>query len=199
METLEELTDVVFALQYLKNSLPLGNNVAIINTGGGIAVEITDTCEANGFNVAELDTSTQDLLQKLLPSVNVIIKNPVDLGGVGFNPEVFGAVIKYISQDPNIDIILTVHEIERFQNLNVRFDVTDIGEIYAQTLQKYRNPKKPIISILPRSWEIVDHFITYQNYRNDLLGVDIPSYPTPIRAITTLKKLLQYNKYLRKC
>jgi len=197
VKTLEELTDVILGLQYLKNSLPLGNRICIINTGGGIAVEITDLCESLGFNVANLEDSTQSNLQELLPAINVITKNPIDLGGFGFNPEIFGQVVRYISQDPNVDILLVVHEVERFQDLNDRFQVSDIGEIYATEMQKSRNPKKPIISILPRSWETVDHFITYQNYRNDLLSVGIPSYPTALRALKMLKKLIQYRKFLK--
>jgi acyl-CoA synthetase (NDP forming) len=198
VESFEELTDVVIGLKCLKGSLPLGYNIAIINTGGGIAVEITDTSEANGFNVSNLEDSTQEKLEQLLPSVNVIVKNPIDLGAAGFNPKVFGQAVQILSQDPHIDAILIVHEVERFQDLNNRFEVSDIGEIYADIMQKNRNPKKPIISILPRAWEMVDHFITYQNYSNDLLNVGVPVYPTAFRALKMLAHLIRYERFLNK-
>ncbi|MFX1298514.1 MAG: CoA-binding protein, partial [Promethearchaeota archaeon] len=51
VETLEELTDLILAFQYLSNCLPAGKNIAIINIGGGVAVEMTDICESNDFNV----------------------------------------------------------------------------------------------------------------------------------------------------
>ncbi len=197
VETVEELTDLIIGLQYLKKSLPLGKNIAIINIGGGIAVEMTDITESYGFNVTNLEETTKEKLQNLLPIMNVIIKNPIDLGANGFNPEIYGRVIEYISRDPNVDVILTRHEVERFPDLNNRFQVSDIGELYAKSMQKFRNPDKPIISILPRSWELVDHFITHQNYQNDLLEIGIPSYPTTLRAILALKKILQYGNFLK--
>ena len=197
VETLEQLTDLILSLEHLKNRLPSGNNVAIITMGGGRAVEITDTCESNGFNVVNLEDSTLNQLRNLLPSINVILENPIDLGTKGFNPEIFGKAFKSISQDPNIDIILTVHEVERFSVIANRFHIADIGEVYADLMHQFGNPTKPIISIIPRSWELVDHFITYQNYRNDLLNVGIPSYPTAQRALITLKKLLQYQNFLK--
>lgn len=196
VETLEELTDVVLGVKTLKDCLPLGKNTAIINTGGGIAVEMTDICESNGFSIVDLEDSTRSDLEKILPPVNVIVKNPIDLGAIGFDPEVLGKVINLVSQEPHIHNILLLHEVDRFHQLNKRFQVPDIGKIYVKTLQKSRNPTKPIIAILPRAWELLDNFTTYQNYQNELLNIGIPSYPTTSRAIFTLKKLFQYRNFL---
>lgn len=196
LETLEELTDVILGLKTLKDCLPLGKNTAIINTGGGIAVEMTDICESNGFSVADLEDSTKATLETILPPVNVIIKNPIDLGAYGFDPEVLGQVIALLSEDHNIHTILLLHEVDRFQNLNKRFQVPDIGKVYVEALQKAQNPIKPIIAILPRCWELPENFTTYQNYQNELLKIGIPSYPTTVRAIFTLKKLVQYKNFL---
>lgn len=198
VERFEELTDTVLALQHLRNCLPTGSNVAIINAGGGIAVEITDLCETNGFKVASLTQRTQGKLKELLPTVNTILENPIDLGASGFNPEIYGQVIKLITHDSNINALLVVFEIERFSDLNNRFNIADIGEVYAETLNRFRDPLKPILCILPRSWELIEHFITYQNFQNDLLSVGIPSYPTPIQAIQTLRNLVRYAKFLRR-
>ncbi|MHA1358631.1 MAG: CoA-binding protein [Candidatus Helarchaeota archaeon] len=198
VETLEELTDVILGLKTLGNMLPQGNRTAIINTGGGIAVEMTDICESMNFIVSNLESTTQHQLQKLLPAVNTIIENPIDLGGAGFDPNLLGNMIKNLSEDQNIDLILSVHEIERFQALNNYFQVTDISKAYTQVMRDNRNPLKPIISILPRSWEAIDHFITYQNYRHNLLEANIPSYPTTQRALKMLTKLIQYKRFLKK-
>ena len=197
VETIEELTDVILGLKTLRDCLPLGKNIAIINTGGGIAVEMTDICESNGFSVADLEDSTRTSLEKILPPVNVIIKNPVDLGAFGFNPEVLGNAINCLSRDPNIDSIFLLQEVERFHDLNKRFQMPDIGKMYAEVLQKARNPAKPIIAILPRAWELLENFTTYRNYVDELLKIGIPNYPTTARAIFTLKKLIQYEKFLR--
>jgi len=197
VENMEELTDVVLGLKTLKDCLPSGTNTAIINTGGGIAVEITDICESNGFSVADLEESTQLALAEILPPVNVIIKNPTDLGASGFDPEVLGKVISLLSQDLHIQIILLVHEVDRFHQLNKRFQVPDIGKIYVKAIQKARYPTKPIIAILPRAWEQLKSFTSYQNYVNELLEIGIPSYPTASRAIFVLKKLIQYKKFLK--
>jgi acyl-CoA synthetase (NDP forming) len=196
VETVEELADTILGLQYLKSCLPQGKNVAIINTGGGIAVEMTDICESNGFTVADLKETTRESLKKLLPPVNVIIQNPIDLGAYGFNPEIIGKTIDLLSQDPHIHVIFLHQEIERFPYLNKRFQVPDIGKVYTNIIQKSRSHTKPIISILPRSWELREHFIAHQQYQNELLKIRIPSYPTISRAIFTLQKLLQYRTFL---
>lgn len=198
VETFEELTDTILGLENLSNNLPSGKNIAIINVGGGVAVEMTDICESNGFKVANITEETTQNLRELIPDVNTIVNNPIDLGATGFIPEVYGQVIKYLSEDPNIDSLLTVFEVERFAGLCERFDVPDIGESYIKVMEENRNIKKPIISIIPKSWELVDHFITYKNFHNDLLEVGIPSYPTTLRAVLTLKKLIQYNQFLKK-
>jgi acyl-CoA synthetase (NDP forming) len=196
VETLEELTDVILGLKSLGDHLPLGKNIAIINTGGGIAVEMTDICESAGFPVADLEDMTRASLEEFLPLVNVIIKNPVDLGAAGFKPEVLGNVVKILSRDPNIDNVFLLQEVERFQMLNKRFQVPDIGKIYAEVLQKSRNPAKPIIAILPRAWELLENFTIYRNYVEDLLKIEIPNYPTTARAIFALNKLIQYRIFL---
>jgi acetate---CoA ligase (ADP-forming) len=197
VETMEELTDVLLGLKSLRDCLPLGKSIAIINTGGGIAVEMTDISESAGLPVADLEESTRASLEKILPPVNVIIKNPIDLGAFGFNPEVLGNVIKVLSRDSNIDSIFLLHEVERFQVLNLRFKVPDIGKIYAEVLQKSRNPTKPIIAILPRAWELPENFTMYRNYVEDLLKIGIPNYPTTARAVFSLKKLIEYKNFLR--
>ena len=196
VENMEELTDVVLGLKTLKDCLPLGKNIAIINTGGGIAVEMTDICESNGFSIADLEDSTRRSLENILPPINVIVKNPIDLGALGFDPEVLGKVINLVSQDSHIHTILLHHEVDRFHQLNKRFQVPDIGKIYVKTLQESRNPTKPIVAILPRGWELLDNFTNYQNYQNELLNIRIPNYPTTSRAIFTLMKLLQYRTFL---
>jgi acyl-CoA synthetase (NDP forming) len=196
VERFEAMTDTILGLQHLKDNLPAGRNVAIINTGGGIAVEITDICESSGFHVADLEASTQEALTALVPHINTIFDNPIDLGAYGFNPEVYEKVVGALAKDPNVDTILAVFQVERFPGLNITFNVPDIGETYAQGIDKARN-NKPLLCILPRSWELLDHFITYKNFQNDLLSVDIPSYPTPTRAVTALKNLVQYSEFLR--
>lgn len=199
VESIEELADVTSGLEYLRNVLPAGKNIAIINAGGGIAVQITDICESNGFQVANLEKMTQKTLQDLLPRVNVIIDNPIDLGASGFNPKILGQAITIISNDSNIDSILLVQEIERFHNLDKRFQVPNIGEAYAEIIQKHQNPKKPLIVVLSRSWEIDQQvpYTLYQKYRKDLLAKRIPSFPTTQRALNTLKKLVQYRNFLK--
>jgi len=197
VENFEELTDTILSLQTLKNMLPYDNRVAIVNTGGGIAVEVTDLCEAHGLSVANLAPESITRLKSLIPSINTIFDNPIDLGAYGFNPKIYQQVLACISRDPNIDTILPIFEVERFSDLNERFQLSDIGELYTQILSNI-TALKPVLCILPRSWELIDHFISYKNFANDLLSVGIPSFPTAIRAIKTLNKLIQYNAYLNK-
>ncbi|GAF75562.1 unnamed protein product, partial [marine sediment metagenome] len=64
--------------------LPKGRKVGVITPGGGSSVNATDLLAINGLKVPELTLESQKKISEILPKENVNVKNPVDLGAVGF-------------------------------------------------------------------------------------------------------------------
>ncbi len=94
-----------FELLYPKY-LPKGRNVGIITPGGGSSVNLTDIFASQNLNIPELTPDSQSQIAKVLPYVNVNIKNPVDLGASGFILNTFTDCIDIVVNDPNIDIVI---------------------------------------------------------------------------------------------
>lgn len=94
-----------FELLY-PNFVPKGRNVGIITPGGGSSVNLTDLFVSQNLLVPELIFASQSKIGKILPDVNVSIKNPIDLGASGFILDVFTRCITVVANDPNIDIII---------------------------------------------------------------------------------------------
>ncbi|MDX1797569.1 MAG: CoA-binding protein [Candidatus Lokiarchaeia archaeon] len=94
-----------FELLY-PNYIPKGRNAGIITPGGGSSVNLTDLFSSQNLSIPELTSESQSEIGKILPEVNVNIKNPVDLGASGFILDIFTKCISVVVDDPNIDIIV---------------------------------------------------------------------------------------------
>jgi len=86
--------------------VPKGRNVGIITPGGGSSVNMTDLFAYHNLKIPILTSSSQEKIAKILPNVNVNIKNPIDLGASGFVIDFFVKCIDIAVDDPNIDIII---------------------------------------------------------------------------------------------
>ncbi len=86
--------------------LPKGRNIGIITPGGGSATNASDIFCAHTLKVPELTSESQSKIAKVLPDINVSIKNPIDLGASGFSLDIFIKCIEIVVNDPNIDIIM---------------------------------------------------------------------------------------------
>jgi acetyltransferase len=82
-------------------------NVAIVSGSGGMGVTLSDHCESLGLNVIPLREETRDRLERILPTF-ASAKNPVDLtSAIMTRPELLLESLKIVSEDPEIDVILT--------------------------------------------------------------------------------------------
>ena len=94
-----------FELFYPKY-LPSGRKCGIVTPGGGSSVNTTDLFNSYQLIVPELTQESQEKISQILPYENVNIKNPVDLGALGFVLDVFIDCINVVKEDPRIDIII---------------------------------------------------------------------------------------------
>ena len=204
-DSLEELGDLIMSSLYLESLYPKGLKVGILVGGGGSSVEITDACAREGLHIPRFSSETMNKLAKIMPLVGTIRKNPVDLAGMHFLPEVFGQAVDIVHEDPNVDAIITYQMTERFfwntervrsmGRADFNFNETIIKEY--ERLKKFR--KKPLICVVPR---FVESDLEIENIRiefiNALSDLKIPTFPSISRAAKVLVRLYKYTKYLQR-
>jgi len=118
--------------------IPQGKNVGIITPGGGSSVNTTDLFNFHNLKIPELTLDSQKKISEILPYENVNVKNPVDLGALGFVVDVFVKCIEIVVNDPNIDIIvipLWPHFI--------------YNHVFKQMIQIQKSTNKPFMFCLP--------------------------------------------------
>jgi acyl-CoA synthetase (NDP forming) len=103
----EEFWDTIKTFELLYPSyIPKGRNVGIITPGGGNTVNLTDLMASYDLSVPLLTKESQEKIGEILPEENVNIRNPVDLGALGFVIDIYVKCIEIVVEDPNIDIII---------------------------------------------------------------------------------------------
>ena len=127
------------------NYLPKGRNVAIITPGGGSSVNMTDLFASHNLIIPHLTPSSQEKIAKILPNVNVNIKNPIDLGASGFVVDFFIACINVCVDDPNIDIIIIP-----------LWSFHLVGYVFKRMLKIQARTSKPLIFCFPSIGDSVE-------------------------------------------
>ncbi len=183
-ETMEEFFDMAKALAYQPPAR--GDRVAILTDGGGAGVMATDACEFNGLHVIEtpddLKMEFKNLMKKGVIPEFAAVENPIDLTGSA-NDEMYIIAADLLLHHPSIDslIIISLHHPPM---------VTDgfIDEV-AKLAAEARKPVAAVdIGMAEYSQYVRERF--EKNY--------IPAYPSPERAVTAIKALTIYGRYLRR-
>ena len=79
-ESIEDMLDI--AALFTRSKRPRGNRVAVISATGGVGAWLTDTCEAEGLVLAEIDAGRQARLRQFIPPYGSA-NNPVDITAQG--------------------------------------------------------------------------------------------------------------------
>lgn len=166
--------------------IPKGRRVGIVTPGGGSSVNATDLLADNNLRIPELTKESQFKLSEILPKENVNIKNPVDLGALGFVVDVFVKCIEIVMQDPCIDIILIPLWPHFMYN-----------HVFSKMLKILQNQNKPFAFSLPSisdSLELAKKFANVQK----LLHQQRALYFFSLRdAAKSISLLCDYTDYLK--
>ena len=81
VDSIEELLDIALACQ--AGHMPKGDKLGIMTISGGAGVQMADTAEACGLNVAPMPEDQQKYLKELIPFAGV--RNPVDITAQALN------------------------------------------------------------------------------------------------------------------
>lgn len=180
-----ELINLAMAFHHL-NHLPIDRNLAITAVGGGASIETTDVFEQHNLHVPQLNAATTEKFKNLLPDVNTIIRNPLDLGGSGANPEVFRKTLITLDSDPNISAVVFI-KVYNFTNAFIE-----------AIKEAYKNMKKPLICI---AYKIIDETSDYAQkilFKRKLFDLRVPVFESIEQAAKSLDQLCAYNEYYQR-
>ena len=100
-ESAEEMLEIATLL--IGGKLPRGNRIAIISATGGTAAWLTDTCEAHGLELPEIDPDRRRRLMEFIPPYGSPT-NPVDITAQGLRG--YAQALEVVVDSPNHDSIL---------------------------------------------------------------------------------------------
>ncbi len=202
-----ELAALASAFKLVK--LPSSRNVAIIGIGGGSTIEACDALERHNLKIPRLTEGTIKKMTRFLPSVNVNVNNPLDLGASGSFPNIYFRTILALENDPNIAAILFVKDPERFASMekdviesmkatfkpSTRFDLNKEFIRYISKAKKVC--KKPIICVMLKISEGFEQYKSRYKFKLKLLIRSVPVFESVDLAGIVLDHLNTYREFLQ--
>ncbi|WP_081060552.1 CoA-binding protein [Burkholderia territorii] len=162
------------ALMFRTGRRSTGRRIAIITSSGGAAALATDAAVQIGLRVDEPSAESKAALKALLPEFGSAA-NPIDLTGALLNdPPLLERVMSKVVADPDIDMILVVLGNADRGSEGI---VEGIRSGFAAT-------KKPFAV----AWSGGSG-----RPRRTLLGLGIPTYSDPLRAVRALLRVANFS------
>jgi acetate---CoA ligase (ADP-forming) len=185
----EELIDTINALSV--SHLPKGDRIGIVTTSGAAGVSTADKAFQLGLQVPEIGEGTRKELIKILPAFGSTL-NPVDVTGQishrvaseGQEGEMYKKCIRAVRKDSNIDVLLINVTMAGGQDRAPKManDIVDVS----------KDTDKPILV----SWLAGD--LAKEGYTL-LKENHIPTFRTPERCVSAIKKLVEYAQIVDRC
>ncbi len=180
-----ELINLAMLFQHI-SSMPINRNMGITAVGGGASIETTDVFERYNLNVPKLTPETVEKFKEFLPDVNTIVRNPLDLGGSGADPEIFSKTLITLDSDPNVSAVIFIK-------------VYDFNYKFLEAIKTaYKQMKKPLICI---AYKVIDDTSDYAGkllFKKELFKMKVPVFESIELAAKSLDKMLKYREFLEK-
>lgn len=174
VDTVEDLFDSAKALSYMPACKE--NNIAIVTNGGGAGVLCADYLSERGVNVAELNKSTINKLDKYMPS-SYSKRNPVDIIGDAL-PDRYDAAINILLKEKNIGGLIVI------QTMQTMTKPEENAKILVKAKKEF--PNKPIIAVF-----MGGRLVSRADYI--LEKNKIPNFNDVSRAAKAMKYLVERN------
>jgi acetyltransferase len=176
---LDEMFDSAEVLARIKR-LP-GGRVTIVTNGGGAGVIAADTLADLRGELATLDPSTIEALNKVLPPT-WSHGNPVDIIGDA-GPERYRAAMDYVLQDAHTDVVLVMNCPTALASS------VDAAKATAEAVQNHRRRgfQKPVVATWLAQSEV-------EEVRPLFANAGIPDFETPTEAIEGIMQLVRYAR-----
>ncbi|MFC2008390.1 acetate--CoA ligase family protein [Chloroflexota bacterium] len=193
VDSLEEMADTLMAFQCLP---PLtGSRVAIIaqlgGGGGGTGVLAADGCTSLGLELPPFTREIKEELRCIIDNAaGSILRNPLDMSGVGRDPERVRKVLELFAGIHDIDLIM----------LNVRptfLLASGMPEAQLQAINDvlvdfHSRDKKPLIVVSPQCGVYEEERVAAEI---KLTQVGIPVYPSFDRAAKAITNIIRYWQF----
>jgi len=164
----------------------VNRNLGIVAVGGGSSIELTEHMEIYNLKVPKLNIKTVEEFQNFLPDVNTIIRNPLDLGGTGINPEVFAKSLITLDNDPNISVVIFIKP--------YYFD----DEFTNAILAAKSHMNKPLICIAHKVMDDIDDYKEKLKFKKELFNVGVPIFESIELTAKALERICVYKEFLEK-
>jgi len=170
-ETFESLFD--YAIAFAMQPLPKGDRVAIITNAGGPGIMAVDAVENLGLKAAILNEEIGRALKEKLPAA-ASVGNPIDVLGDGA-PDRFVTAVDAAQDDSGVDAIIAILAPQA---------ITKPLET-ARAIKDCMRHEKPLFACFMGGEDVMPG-------REELTAANIPNYPSPERAVRTLKAMCDY-------
>jgi acyl-CoA synthetase (NDP forming) len=189
VDTLEEITDVILALRYMR--CPDGRRVGIVGRGGGIGVIAADICENTSLKVPPFRSATRKELAKMIPEAGAGIRNPVETTP-GFDgvADFYAKGLSIIDSDPEIDFIMTHMAVDVYGGHQSRMK-ENLEQAVGVLADTTGTLKKPLVAVLYPG-EQLEVVAVVLKARQKLLDAGIPVFPTIEAAASAVSRLISY-------
>ena len=176
-ENVEALFD--YALAFASQPLPNGNRVAVITNAGGPGIMAADAAESLGLKMITPRAEAQAKMRKFLPAA-ASVGNPVDVIGDA-PPNLYIESLKVLQEEADIDAIVVV---VTPQNMTEPLAL-------AERLAATHNGKKPLLTAFMGGEAVA-------GAKEKLMAAGIPNYPSPDRAMHSLRAMCDYAAWRRR-
>ncbi|MCU0784352.1 MAG: acetate--CoA ligase family protein [Verrucomicrobia bacterium] len=176
-ENFESLFD--YALAFASQPLPAGNRVAVITNAGGPGIMAADAAESLGLKMVTPSEPTKARLRESLPAT-ASVGNPVDVIGDA-PPNLYIHSLKVLQEDNDFDAIVVVVTPQ---------NMTDPLTL-AKQLAATHNRKKPLLTAFMGGEAV-------EAAKAVLMAAGIPNYPSPERAMHSLRAMCDYAAWRRR-
>lgn len=157
--------------------LPVGGRVGMYTYTAGPSIAALDQLAKRGITVPDLSAETITRIKGVLgENPPVILKNPLDAAGLGFQAETYGQLVEAVLDDPHVDLLATFSCIQK----------------------NWRNPTRELIAAKRSTGKplLACYISTVQGVAEDreiLQASGIPLYISPDEAAWGVSALVHYG------
>lgn len=183
--------------------LPNSRNVGVIGIGGGSTIEAIDILERYNLKIPHLSEKTINKMKRFIPDVNTNLSNPIDLGGMGIQPNIYYRTILALDKDPNISSIIFIKDPERFAGFEKLLDELgykglDLNREFIRYISKAKNVcTNPMYCVMLKINEGFEEYKSRYKFKLKLLNRSVPVFESLGLAGTVLDKLNSYREFLQ--
>jgi len=188
VDSLEELADTLLTFQHFPPFL--GDNVAIVaglaGGGGGESVSSTDACASVGLNVPPFTEETRSKLKPILPPAGCILRNPLDMGGVGGILDVLEKTMDIVVSDPRIDLVIVNEHMDQLALWLPKETLEAMNDIFI----RFRRVK-PLVIVSPPGLASDDRM----ELERKLSAAQVTVYPSLDRAAKAIANMNWHYRF----